>query len=194
MHKKYILILFVAVILLPCVACANVTDKRGLVEFVELYTQRMDEYQQVNGTTFDLMPGTSTPSFWTGELQIVESLAGSIGVYPGDFTVHDVLMTLSVSSDEESANQQSYISCAAAMSALEFDASQDKGFRVIDSSAMKEAILNIGNIYIDLGDILDKVKTTGSRVLVYSGNYDYYVDTLKKGSADIVYLIAEERK
>ena len=111
MHKRHLLILFVAIVLFPCIACANATEKRGLVEFVELYTQRMDAYQQETGTSFDLIPGTSMPSFWTGELQIVESLAGSIGVYPGNFTVHDVLMTFVVTSDDQAANKQAYVSC-----------------------------------------------------------------------------------
>ena len=194
MHKKYILILFVAIILLPCIACANVTEKRGLVEFVELYMQRMDEYQQVNETNYNLTPGTFTSPSWNGELQIVESLAGSIGVYPGDFTVHDVLMTFAVNPGEESANEQAYVSCAVAMSALEYDAIRDTTFRLIKSSAIQESILTIGDIYLNLGETLDKVKASGSRVLVYSGNYDYYVDTLKIGSKDILYLIAEERK
>ena len=194
MHKRHLLILFVAIVLFPCIACANATEKRGLVEFVELYTQRMDAYQQETGTSFDLIPGTSMPSFWTGELQIVESLAGSIGVYPGNFTVHDVLMTFVVTSDDQAANKQAYVSCAAALSALEYDVSQDRGFHVLNSSALQESLDIVRNIYGNIGDSLVDVQAAGSRVLVYSGNYDYYLDLLEKDTAKIIYLIAEERK
>lgn len=194
MHKKYILILFVAVILLPCIVCADVTEKRGLVEFVELYTQRMDEYQQETGAEFSMLPGYYVPPFQAEDLLYVESLAGSIGIHPEDLAIHDVLMTFVVTSDDQAASKQAYVSCAAALSALEYDTSQDKGFHVLNSSALQESLDIVRKIYGDIGEALVDVQATGSRVLVYSGNYDYYLDLQEKDTAKIIYLIAEEHK
>lgn len=169
------------------------TDRRGLIEFVELYTQRITEYQKDNGIDQNIIFESFAPPYTKDNYLILGSTAGSIGINQEDYTVHDVIMTLFISSTNDAYND--VMSCIASISALEYDSTDDSLFKLMKSSAMERATYimdeEIGKI---LEDALAKAAESNQKVIVYSGNYEYFVEYYSSEDVWMWFLIAEERQ
>lgn len=191
---KKIIALVLVLLMLPAVASAEKTDRRGLVEFIELYASRFAVFAHENGLEFDAAPLSSLPPWKSGDLLMFETSAGTAGVYPGGYDLHDLVMTFYSLSDDDADNELYATSCVIAISALEFDAQYEVG----PSPARKSAVEDAAAIFEEMGNGLEEALTQsmeeGGRVLIYSGNYDYYVEYVTMGNRDFVYLIAEERQ
>lgn len=193
---KRILSGFLVIVLLnPLIAHAEATDRRGLIEFVELYTQRITEYQKDNGIDCSRIFESFVPPWTNDNYLIFGSTAGSIGVNQEDYTVHDVIMTLCIPSKSDSDNDDFVISCIASIAALEYDSTDDSIFKLIKSSAMERAKEIMDEVIAELlVGAMAKAVASNQKVNVYSGNYDYYVDYYAPEGHEFLYLIAEERQ
>ena len=191
---KKIIALVLVLLMLPAVASAEKTDRRGIVEFIELYASRFAVFAHENGLEFDTAPLSSLPPWKSGDLLMFETSAGTAGVYPGGYDLHDLVMTFYSLSDDDADNELYATSCVIAISALEFDAQYEVG----PSLARKSAVEDAAAIFEEMGNGLEEALTQsmeeGGRVLIYSGNYDYYAEYATMGNRDFVYLIAEERQ
>lgn len=191
---KKIIALVLLLLMLPAAASAEKTDRRGLVEFIELYASRFAVYAYENGLEFDTAPLSSLPPWKRGDLLMFETSAGTAGVYPGGYDLHDLVITFYSLSDDDADNELYATSCVIAISALEFDAQYEVG----PSLARKSAVEDAAAIFEEMGNGLEEALTQsmdgGCRVLIYSGNYDYFVEYVTMGNRDFVYLTAEERQ
>lgn len=192
---KKLIALFLVALMIPCVAVAESTNTRGLVEFLELYSSRFAAYACQNGLEFDASTYSDLPPYKSGDYLVFESSAGSIAVYPASYAIHDVTMTFYSMTDDDADNELFATSCIMAISALEFDASYEKGPSLAKKSATDDAVRIFDE---EIGGRLEESLTqaieTGKRVYVCSCNYDYYIDYFVSGAHEFVYLIAEERK
>ena len=191
---KKIITLALVLLLLPVVASAEKTTRRGLVEFVELYASRFAVFASENGLDFDTAPLSPLPPWKSGDLLMFETSAGTAGVYPGGYDLHDLVMTFYSLSDDDADNELYATSCVMAISALEFDAQYEIGPSLARKSAVEDAATIFDEIGNGLEDTLTQAMEETRRVLVYSGNYDYYIEYVTMGNRDFVYLIAEERQ
>lgn len=192
--KKIIAFLLV-LLMLPVIACAEKTERRGLVEFTELYASRLAVYANENGLDFDVAPLSALPPWKSGDLLMFETSAGTAGVYPGGYDLHDLVMTFYSLSDDDSDNELYATSCVMAISALEFDANYEVGpSSIAGKSAVEDAAAIFEEIGNGLEEALGKSMEEGGRVPVYSGNYDYFVEYVTMDAHDFVYLIAEEKQ
>lgn len=199
--KKLLSALLVIVLLNPLVAYAESTDRRGLIEFVELYMQRITKYQIDNGMELDFVYESSLAPSTKDNYLILDSTAGSIYINQEDFTVHSVGMVLYFSSEKSKDNIESennmkntILKCIVAMSALEYDGRTEHLLKILKIDTVEEARLILHDILSNFGSILDEAVESGGPVSVYSGNYEYSIGYFTKDGGEMCYLIAEERQ
>ena len=179
------------------------THRRGLIEFCELYMQRFTAYQKDNHEDYDIHVMGIAPLILNDNYAMFNSTAGSIDVYLPDYTVSGVTMTYSNLAADAKTNECNFMSCIMAFSALEYDDADDYSLYIHSkikggvSNATDEVFRIWGeDISGSLPDKLDIAKESGEKVMVYSGNYDYYI-TYNSGDRDgrqfaYYYLIATE--
>lgn len=191
---KKIIALVLVLLLLPVFASAEKTARRGLVEFVELYASRFATYASESGLDFEIGSLSALPPWKSGDYLMFETSAGTAAVYPASYDLHDLVMTFYSLSDDDADNELYATSCLIAISSLEYDAQYEIG----PSFAKKSAVEDAAMLFDEIGDKLEEALTQaieeGGRALVYSGNYDYFIEYVTMGAHDFVYLIAEEHK
>ena len=191
--KKYIVLLFAVIFLVPCVAGADSTDRCEMIEFVELFTQRITQYQDQKNVDFKMLPGAYSSPLVREGILIFESAAGSISVRTDDYTVHEVIITLANSNDNQSKYEERLICASAAISALEANASADYMAKAMGSSAMDMAqIIMYEIIGNQFQDSVNKALSENTRIKVYEGNYSYFIKCQTIDDLLIVYLVARE--
>lgn len=182
--KKILAVLLVAIILLPCSAGAVATEKRGLVEFIEVYMERITEYQKDARRDFNIpVPlWKSNPPYVGKDYVILHSSAGIIVANSEDFTVEEVSMTLI---DMYISNADYLLNCAASISVLEYSDNMDEGLRIVMEEITPSPKID---------DALKQAIKSRDRVKVYSGNYDYFLVYQKNDNINGALLVAVERK
>lgn len=190
-------LLFIAVPAMSETAQANPTDRRDLIEYVELYMKRITEYQMNNKVDFRINPTLNMPPCEENGFLVFESSGGSAYVSPDDYKVSEVWITLTTSKTDKSASEKEVINAASCIAALEYD-------------GIKESIMNITGVgpeeagYNIVKHMISPIMKTaaqqsfasGEKIKVYSGNYDYYIRCAEyeKENITIVFLIAEARE
>lgn len=183
------------------------THRRGLIEFCELYMQRFTAYQKDNHEDYNIhvLGIDNAPYILNDDYAMFNSTAGSIDVYLPDYTVSGITMTYSDLGADVDNNECNFISCIMAISALEYDYADDYSLYIRSkinggvSNATDEVFRIWGeNIAVPLLDKLDIARESGEKIMVYSGNYDYYI-AYYSGDRDgrqyaYYYLIATEHK
>lgn len=192
---KKIIAVFLIFSMIACEAVAESTNTRSLVEFLELYSSRYAVYNCENGLAFETSTYSALPPYESGEYIVFESSAGSIGVYPGSYNIHDITMTFFSMTGDDVENELFITNCIMAISALEFDTIYEVGPSIVKKSATDDAVRIVDEEICDnLEEPLTHAIETGERACVYSGNYEYYIDYFTSDGYEFVYLIAEERK
>ena len=193
--KKNVALFMAILLMIPCVSRADSTDRCGLIEFIELFTKRITEYQNKNNVDFRLLPGSiSDPTSNDGWI-VLESTAGSIAVHPDDYTIHHILITYAVSQDEKQKYDIRLICAAAAISALEINAIGESQYKAIGGTALDAGQIIVNDIIGDrFQDCVVESLNSKSRVKVYEGNYYYFIDTKMINDVLFVFLIAEEHE
>lgn len=182
--KKLLSTILAVLLLLPTVAFASSTDARGAFEFCELFTQRFTEYVKDDELDYDLyiQKGFVSPFAPVGTIMI-DVAAGLMCINEDDFTVHRLGMTLFDVNASDEKNVENTVICLMAMSALEYDYTDDNIFaqkaKAFGGPASGvEAAIEVWNndiIPIVTEKMFQQVIETKKRVLIYSGNYHYYL-------------------
>lgn len=202
--RNRIALILVFILLFPCVVNAESTEKRDLVEFLELYIYRYTQYAIENDIDIDL---SAIPYYFNNyinkkpqEYITFVSSAGEIDVDSGSYLIHRLTMRMWSSTASEEDNNLSLTSCVIAISALEFDSIDELG------SNLNKKYLNSSRTVIDeadeiFNDIINKMDDafyqtyeTNERVLVCSYNYNYFIRYWSKEDHEYLDLIAEERQ
>jgi len=182
--RKLLSTILAVLLLLPTVAFASSTDSRGAFEFCELFSQRFTEYVKDDELDYDLyiQKGFVSPFAPVGTIMI-DVAAGLMYINEDDFTVHQLVMTLFDENASDEKNVENSLICVMAMSALEYDytdnnifAQKAKAFGGPASGA--EAAIDVWNnniIPTTTEKMLQQIIETKKRVLIYSGNYHYYL-------------------
>jgi len=183
--KKLLSAVLIISLLLPTVAFASSTDARGAFEFCELFCQRFTEYVKDDELDYDLyiQKDFVSPIAPVGTIMI-EVAAGLMCINEDDFTVHQLMMTLFDENASDEKNVENSVICVMAMSALEYDytdnnifAQKAKAFGGPASGV--EAAIDVWNNdiipIITTEKMRQQVIETKERVLIYSGNYHYYL-------------------
>ena len=200
--KKILAALLVALLLLPCAAGADATERRGLVEFIELYASRLMEYQKDREEDYKVPFGVNVPPEIKEDYILVETAAGSIAVDKDDLTILHIVSALSFlpkgKTDEKAKNEANYfyaVNCISVISALEHGAEDARVLESLEISAMDDALWTMQK------EILPKSKDSfpreipGERIAkVYTGNYDYSVLCENTNEFRAMYLVAKARK
>ena len=168
----------------PVYADTVKTDRRGSIEFAELFVSRFDELKYNGEADFDLYISKDQypTKSGSGKIYYFESAAGTLWLDAGDMSVVGVDMTLSMDNDSAEENLKNEIKCIVGISVLECNQAEDSALRI--GAKMQngpESAFDIGmNVYDQIiyrinSGVLKQATDTKNQILVYSGNYDYYV-------------------
>ena len=176
---------FLSCVLISGAVCAETTQRRNIIDFCELYSYRAGKYEaSQSGLVFDLHPLSNSwnTRIESGKSYVITS-CGSGNIYDDDSSISDMTMTLVDLCDGDLQNQRTYAICVLGFSALEYDAlgehmlslnstvngdasnATDESFRIFDE--VIEPSLS--------DDVYSRVMNNGEEILIYSGNYDYYL-------------------
>lgn len=168
----------------PAYADAVKTDRRGSIEFAELFVSRFDELKYNGEADFDLYISKDQypTKSGSGKIYYFESAAGTLWLDAGDMSVVGVDMTLSMDNDSAEEKLKNEIRCIIGISVLECNQVEDSVLRI--GAKMQngpESAFDIGmNVYDQImyrinSGVLKQATDAKDQILVYSGNYDYYV-------------------
>lgn len=181
----------------------NPTKKRHLIEYTELTMKRFMEFEKKYGKDYDMRVSTQfVPYREYLEEYEVDSTFGTVSFDKEDFSVTRVIMTMSVVSAEPLQNEEFMFECVAVMSALEYDETDNSVFelnRKISKNGPSSAFDKTVEIWVDevmknVDEIENSDVNIGDEMLVYSGNYDYYVSSMNTDRGIIYYFTAKARE
>lgn len=182
--RKLMAVVFV-LMLIPEMALASATDVRGAFEFCELFGQRYFSLVTSENLDYDLSvnPGYALP-IESDDKIIVTITPGMMEINKLDYSVHSLEMKFLDMNATDEKNEQNITMCIVALSALEYDSYADDLFAIkakafdCSASAIEEA-LSIWNDWMSVhltDQIMQYMVDSGERVLIYAGNYDYYMN------------------
>lgn len=170
-------------LLLPVTANCETTNRVGLVDFCELHTKRYVFAQQERDVDNDIIGANYGVLANVDDFLFVSTSAGNVNVYKNTLEINEATFTLYDFDSDEATNDRHSMNFVSALSALEFDYLDERQIS-LDSvlhGGPKNAFEKSAVIYND--EIFDIVNSydiskarSGDRVLVYSGNYDYYLE------------------
>lgn len=184
MKRIIAILLTVALLIASSFAYAETTHKRGVIEFSELYMYRLMKLQYESELEFDIciLEPYSTPMSISDDTILLNSVAGSMEISTIDYTVNNVVMTFLDLNDSDEENEKKAMSCITAISALEYNESDELMLRVNaklnggSETAIEEAFRVFTDELSDvIVDAMAEALETKKEVKVYSGNYDYYI-------------------
>lgn len=177
--------------------------RRSVVEYLDLYWQRLSAYEKATNINSDYIPLNYSIYKITDNTGMVDSSAGFMSIDLDDLSIMSIDITvydLNASSEENQQNASRFI---IALSALEFDGSNDYRIKSYADSAQKygklqgndfaynffsnlanqptsiQQAMEIYESYIQpkiTAENINKVMNLGQTLLLYSGNYyDYYL-------------------
>ena len=200
MLKKISLIVLIGVLIIFCstlVLYAKPTDRKVATEFCEVAMSRADRLKY-SGLDYGIDPAIPFvfPDY-SGKTISVSTSVGTIYVYPDDLTISEAYMILTKPEDTEEESSTRLIKCALAISALEFSLAEDDIYEITKGQYGSEsptekafAILNENASY----STFVEAEETGEDILIYSGNYDYYVRSYNSERYQAIELYAKERE
>lgn len=170
-------------LLLPVTANCETTNRVGLVDFCELYTERYITVQKKRGIEDNRMGMNFGVLANAGDFLFVSTTAGEVNVCKDTLEITEATFTLFDLDADSATNDRHSMSFVSALSALEFDCLDERQIS-LDSvlhGGPKDAFEKSVGIYNDeIFDIVNNYDVSkarsGDRVLVYSGNYDYYLE------------------
>lgn len=190
------------------------TDKRGAFEFCYLSQYRLSESESLFGTGYEIQ-SSEAESFSSAFAETWNALADD-GQYYADLLLGDAYLSLPYfeiekiqmpfydnSADHTSSKpSREIIRTLIGLSVLEYDdtdASMNEILQDSFPSQYDSMYVDCANIMSDMTkhmvDAVAESRTTNSEygVLVYSGNYDYYLQYINSGSVDEYLLNAVAR-
>ena len=178
------------------------TEKRVITEYCELYMYRSDR-MKYSGLDFDIEPvafPTVTKMF--DNTISVSSAGGNVYVNPENMTIQRASLDFYNFNKTVEENDAYFVSAALGLSALEYGNIDDLMFGITklngSSSAAEESLRILSECFdtfvngTGISQAFD-----GEKVLIYSGNYDYYIryynSTIGNSDYEVFWLEAEAR-
>jgi hypothetical protein len=180
MIKKLSLTMLIVFLMLPTVVFAAPTEKLTVSTYCELYMQRLDKFQKDYNFDLGITVYEAIDPYKVNGGIAIESASGSITVDPNDMSVKEVLFTVNELNGTNEDNVKYERSFIAALSALEFDSTDDATFEMnkiagkTPSGSIEAAYTIFSETILPAfnSDNLTKANA-GDEILIYSGNYDY---------------------
>lgn len=199
------LVLLFSVIAFPASASGNQFNKtkcRNVVEFIELAVNRLTlctESDDFNSKDC-LNPFSGLITQYEDEYSVSSSV-GMLSVSKDDNLINEALILCIGTSTSQEMIMRSTYSFWAALSALEFDASEDSlldlKYKVGLSktqNAMEEAYRILSEeISVKMEENLNTSTKKNNPILVYSGNYDYFLEFKDYNDSVLVSITARKR-
>lgn len=163
-------------------ALAAPTENRNLMDFCESYMKRLVSVIKENDIDYDLDTFGGSILDDSAGVYIVSVTAGTLDVKKNDLSVSEGDFILYIPSRDENRNAEYAMSFVAAFSALEHDSMEDSA-RSLENKILGDTQDCFEESRIIFNEIIsptltqeayDKAKG-GEEVLVYSGNYDYFL-------------------
>lgn len=209
--KRIIAILTVALMLIQCLPCSalasddDATERVSALEFCELYTKRLMEFNSKYGQNMGGLDTTiyslHAPSDW-GDTYGANCSGGFLTINKTDLTIESLTTTIMDLDAEEQEGHNVVLKALITISALEMGDQEAEGLEIlhdIDPSRPEDVFMKYLEEYSDiiqpaLSSNIDKLEA-GEDVLVYQGNYDYYAQYKDyTDSGRNIYLIAQVRE
>ena len=172
----------VCIVLMSMSVFATPTSNRNLMDFCESYMKRLVSVIKENNIDYDLYTFGGSVLADFSDIAIVSVTAGALDVKKKDMLISEGDFTFYVPSQDENKNVEHIMSFIASLSALEFDSMEDS-IRSIESKIAEDSqscFEDAKSIYDD--DICQALTSEayarakdGEEVIVYSGNYDYFL-------------------
>lgn len=199
------LVLLLILLLIPTFSLAEQTARRDVFEFSDLFMSRLYDIITDIGLDFDELDIVSArvmnPTKTDGLVWICNS-AGIVLFHEDDFSIEEVMTTFFDESASDDSNRLHMLKFVSLLSALEFDTNENRSrfqssiMNKYEASVIQESFaIFSSSIQGRINDAIDKALEIKDDVLIYSGNYDYYVCCEKWNSSVplIVYISARER-
>lgn len=157
---------------------ASSTTKRSLPEFCELYAHRMEALS-------DFEPSSSYFIYnLNDETKFISLSAGSLMVDQGDLSVNEASIIIHDFNASDEENVKNVTNFMATASALEWGAMEERLNTLVNPvTESKDLYYNdFAPAFLDV--MKDNSFFDGSERLIYSRNYDYYVQYQKYGKDD----------
>lgn len=209
--KRFLLLLMVIVLFpVDCSASSiKPTEKRGAIEFTELFAKRLIQYtgEKNSLTEYEFGRKNTMSSIQIGDEMTITSSAGMLVINKSTFEITELITTFYNYGDADEENEKSINTCIVAISALEFDRLSETTLplETLFSKEKKNPVSEANRILSDFfhnvfdnAELYSRLIDDKEVLLVYSGNYDYYFsysdDILPSGEKnEIIYLFAEAR-
>ena len=209
---KRFLLLLIVIVLLPinCFASSvKPTEKRGAIEFTELFMKRLSEYYAEESYEVTLSLNDTSPIVFDDSI-IVSCSAGMLEIDLSTFSVLSLMTTFHGEYDSEQKGIENTLKLFSAIAALEYSSLDEelmdaqnivnKYSNTEETSVLKEVEKTVYTIMNKLkeGNNKSRLIDLREKILVYSGNYDYYLNysetEVPSGKTmKAVYLFAEAR-
>ncbi len=188
------------------VSQTHATEKRYLLEFEELAVKRLLEMERIceegEQIEYDIRFEPFAICREYLEFYSINTTFGLVNISKTDFSVISIIITLSTESEDNVESGINLMKCNAAMSALEYDESYNDDLKSkykLGLSAYSDVIDEVEKVFAHL--LASKLKqymreslnSNGDQVLIYSGNYDYYISAMQTDRGTQVFCIAQAR-
>lgn len=210
MRRKIIVLLVASCLAISCFASSlaerNVTtNRRPLTEFCELYMKRIMEFnanygQNTGGLNSTVWSPLITEGYQT--TYFVGSKGGTLEVYKSDLTIKELYTTIMDLNADEQEGHNVVLEALISISALEMDDTEAdliELYHEIDKNSPENVIMKYLDEYTNiihpaLSSNVKKLES-GEEILVYQGNYDYYVEYRHSSEKENrISLCAKERQ
>lgn len=208
--KRIVCVFLIAVILCSFNICFadNQTDCRGAFEFTELYIKRLTEYKaSYANVEVDINIIPSELIVTANNTGVISVTAGTMEIDLTDYSLVGLTLILQDADADNSENRQYQAKAITAIAALEYSDADDAFLKMTSEKNISDTLKgSIGEASAIMREIqtqwkdgaLNTAIQTGDPVLVYSGNYDYYIayvdDSNGATGRRVVFLDVEARK
>jgi hypothetical protein len=199
--KRILCLLLVLLVIPVSSAFAAKTERVEAFGFYGLYVKRMMEYQTIYGGDYEFrVEGLNYPIQFGKEIE-VNTAAADFTIDLDDFKIKEAMIIIFMSDSTSKENLFRNISACVAMSALEYSERKENIMKLQYKAGIGRAPsaiqLMVELFATEIQEKIDKAisQKSPNRILVYSGNYDYYISYFVPSSApvEMVYLIAEAK-
>ncbi|MBQ9252280.1 MAG: hypothetical protein IJ188_06570 [Clostridia bacterium] len=212
-----ICLIVITISILPCSVFAEATRKIDTFEYLTVYGKRCMKYiiDQELDQKFLVGPSLVYPSFADGEIE-VDTFAGHLTLGASDFMINEVSLPFYNAAFSEKSFEGAILQCIVAISALEYEDRSESIMEFqakFDSSKPASALEAAGSVMEEMIDVMndpdflennleftiaESGSALGKRMLIYSGNYDYYLAPYAKVGEEeetvVIYLEAVARQ
>lgn len=178
------------------------SSRRNIIEFEELAMCRLcehvamyDESNRINVSSFSGLISEADTEYG------FNSSFGYISASKTDFSIQYIIMDTGSTGDSKDSASMSLYRCISALSALEYDDMAGRTIEIKYQFGQSEfenaydaaADLWMYEIMPGMANALGKNPKKDTPILIYSGNYDYYVQFSDSRSGSAIYVLAQAR-